>query len=246
MPVVYSYNYNKGLKKEKNEDAINIAKNKQGHLISIICDGVSSHKNSSFSSNYIVNELSKKWKKTKFSDYENMKEWILKEISILNSSIIKKSLKTKEKMATTAVITIIFENILLVLNVGDSLTYGVTKDKNMIMLTKDDSFVGVLLDAGVISEEEAKVHPKRHTLTQALGINNEIDIHISETVLDDYEYILSCSDGLTTMLDKNKIVEIIFNEDLSSATKTLINEANIQGGLDNISIAIFKILRGVE
>ncbi len=244
MPVVYSYSYNKGLKKEKNEDAINVSKNKKGNILSVICDGVSSHKESSFSSNYIVKELTKSWKNTIFKEYDDSKKWLIENIVKLNEDIIKKSKIKNNKMGTTIVATIIFDDKLLVVNVGDSLTYGITYDKKMELLSVDDSFVGVLLDAGVITKEEAKVHPKRHTLTQAIGVNEKINIHISERNIENFNYILSCSDGLTTMLEEEEIINIIFSEDLSESINKLIFEANKKGGIDNISVSIFKILRG--
>ncbi|MBF0714380.1 serine/threonine-protein phosphatase [Gemella sp. GH3] len=246
MPVVYSYSYNKGLKKTKNEDAINIAKNNDNNLISIICDGVSSHKNSSFSSNYIVKELTKKWKKSSFISYDNMKDWILDNILLLNKEIINKSKKQNQKMATTLLVTIIYEDKILIINVGDSLSYGLTTDNKMKLLAKDDSFVGVLLDAGVITAEEATIHPKRHTLTQAIGVDEDIEIHINEESIENFDYILNCSDGLTTMLDDEEISNIIISEDLSNAVNMLIEKSNERGGVDNISISLFKILRGVQ
>lgn len=246
MPVVYSFSNNKGLKKERNEDAINVSKNKQGNLLSVICDGVSSHKESSISSNYIVKEITKNWKKTKFNNYEELKEWILETVKLLNKEIIEKSRKKSKKMATTIVLTVIYEDRVLVVNVGDSLSYGIRDNLDYTMLTKDDSFVGVLLDAGVLTKEEANVHPKRHTLTQAVGVTEEIDIHITESNIYEYSYILSCSDGLTTMLDITEIADIIQKFELSIAIEKLIDKANERGGVDNISISIFKILRGGE
>ncbi|QWQ39450.1 protein phosphatase 2C domain-containing protein [Gemella sp. zg-570] len=243
MPVVYSYSYNKGLKKKKNEDAINVVKNKQGYIISIICDGVSSHKDSAFSSDYIVNNFSKKWKKTKFDDYDTMKNWVIDNIKLLNLDIIKKSTEKNKKMATTLLVTVVFEEQILVANVGDSLAFGINNNRITEMLSKDDSFVGVLLEAGVITEEEAKVHPKRHALTQAIGISENITIHIREEELK-FDYILSCSDGLTTMLTEEEITDILMNDYLSVAVNNLISEANNKGGIDNISISVFKVLRG--
>ena len=58
MPLVYSYNSNKG-RKLKNEDAVSVVKNKQGEALAIICDGVGSHSNAAYSSNYIVSTLEK-------------------------------------------------------------------------------------------------------------------------------------------------------------------------------------------
>lgn len=245
MPIVYSYNYHKGLKKEKNEDAIDLSKNKKGIIMSVICDGVSSHKESSYSSNLIVKELINKWKKTELYDSELIIEWLKKNIYELNIKIIEKSVKKNCKMATTIVATVLSEEFVITANVGDSFTFAIDKNnENITLLTKDDSFVGVLLEAGVINKEEAKKHPKRHTLTQAIGISDKITIHINKFDSNNYSYILTCSDGLTTMLGDEEIYNIVVNETLSESIEKLIDKSNKRGGLDNISIAIFKILRG--
>lgn len=244
MPIVYSYNNNKGIKKEKNEDAINIAKNKKGIFLSVICDGVSSHSDSKYSSNLLVNNIVKSWKKNNYEEKDEIIIWLKNEILKNNDLIITKSKQRKTKMGSTIIITVVKEDFCITANVGDSLTYLINNKSEIILASKDDSFAGVLLDAGVISEDEAKIHPKRHTLTQALGIDKNIDIHINFHNLKYYNYVLSCSDGLTSMLDKQEIVKIILNEDLSNSINTLINRANENGGLDNISLVIFKILRG--
>ncbi|MBF0715731.1 protein phosphatase 2C domain-containing protein [Gemelliphila palaticanis] len=246
MPIVYSFNNSKGIKKEKNQDAVNVIKNKNGALLGIICDGVSSHSKSEYSSNYIVNYFSKKWKKTKFDNVDNVQEWLFNNVNTVNLDIIKKSVEENEKMATTIVVTVIFDNNIVVANVGDSFTYSIDNNDNVKLITKDDSYPGVLLEAGAITEEEAMNHPEKNKLTQAIGVKEVIDIHIGKYDLNDYKYILSCSDGLTTMLSIDDIYNIISNNDLSSSIKVLIDEANNRGGLDNISIILFKIMRGVE
>lgn len=243
MPVVYSYSSDKGLRKKTNQDAINVTRNKQGHCISIVCDGVSSHKNSSISSNYIVSEFSKLWEKEIFDNYEDMKTWVVQKTNDFNHLIMNKANKKNQKMATTLVVTVVFDDSLLVVNVGDSPTYGL-KDRKMNILTKEDSFVATLLEAGVITVEEAKNHPKRRTLTQAIGISEKVDLHINEKNMYDYDYILSCSDGLITMLSQDEISNIIYENDLSIAIEKLIDEANKKGGHDNISISIMEIIKG--
>lgn len=244
MSVAYFYSNNIGLKKQKNEDAIIVKKNSQGYILSVICDGVSSHDNSLFSSNYITKKLSKLWINTKFSSYENMKIWVLEKINHFNDEILDKSIKSNIQMGTTILITVIYDKKIFTANVGDSLSFGIV-DRNIELLSSDDSFVGVLLNAGAITEYEASKHPKKHFLTQALGVSENIKIHYKNEI-DRFEYIINCSDGLTTMLSKKEIVDIIYKNELKTAVEKLIKLANEKGGVDNISISLFKFLRGVE
>ena len=96
MPLVYSYNSNKG-RKEKNDDAVSVSKNKQGAVIGIVCDGVGSHSNASYSSNYIVSTLEKEWQDLTFANFNNMKNWLYDRIENLNTELYNKSKDNQKK-----------------------------------------------------------------------------------------------------------------------------------------------------
>lgn len=243
MPLVYSYNSNKG-RKLKNEDAVSVVKNKQGEALAIICDGVGSHSNAAYSSNYIVSTLEKDWQNLTFANFNNMKNWLYDKIEKLNKELFEKSKSKNKKMGTTIVAVATFDDQVVVYNIGDSRAYGITSDNEMSVVTIEDSFVGALIYAGVITEEEAKTHPEKHVLTQALATRERIDLHTFIDDLSKYDYFLICSDGLTNMLDEEEIKEIIRQEELSIAVEKLINLSVERGGVDNISVAILKNLRG--
>ena len=243
MPLVYSYNSNKG-RKLKNEDAVSVVKNKQGEALAIICDGVGSHSNAAYSSNYIVSTLEKDWQNLTFANFNNMKNWLYDKIEKLNKELFEKSKSKNKKMGTTIVAVATFDNQVVVYNIGDSRAYGITSDNEMSVVTIEDSFVGALIHAGAITEEEAKTHPEKHVLTQALATRERIDLHTFIDDLSKYDYFLICSDGLTNMLDEEEIKEIIRQEELSIAVEKLINLSVERGGVDNISVAILKNLRG--
>ena len=189
MPLVYSYNSNKG-RKEKNEDAISVSKNKQGAVIAVVCDGVGSHSNAAYSSNYIVSTLEKEWQDLTFANFNNMKNWLHEKIEQLNKELLEKSQRKNKKMGTTIVAVAIFDNRVVVFNIGDSSAYGLTRDNEMNVLTVEDSFVGALISAGAITEEEAKNHPERHVLTQAIATKENIELHIFIDDLSNYDYFL--------------------------------------------------------
>ena len=243
MPLVYSYNSNKG-RKEKNDDAVSVSKNKQGAVIGIVCDGVGSHSNASYSSNYIVSTLEKEWQDLTFANFNNMKNWLYDRIENLNTELYTKSKDNQKKMGTTIVTVAIFDNQVVVYNIGDSSAYGLTKDNVMNVVTVEDSFVGALISAGAITEEEAKSHPERHVLTQALATRENIDLHTYIDDVDNYDYFLLCSDGLTNMIEKEEIQNIVRNGELSIAVNKLIDKCVERGGVDNISVAIIKNLGG--
>ena len=243
MPLVYSYNSNKG-RKEKNDDAVSVSKNKQGAVIGIVCDGVGSHSNASYSSNYIVSTLEKEWQNLTFANFNNMKNWLYDRIENLNTELYNKSKDNQKKMGTTIVTVAIFDNQVVVYNIGDSSAYGLTKDNVMNVVTVEDSFVGALISAGVITEEEAKSHPEKHVLTQALATRDNIDLHTFIDDVSNYDYFLLCSDGLTNMIEKEEIQNIVRNGELSIAVNKLIDKCVERGGVDNISVAIIKNLGG--
>ena len=243
MPLVYSYNSNKG-RKEKNDDAVSVSKNKQGAVIGIVCDGVGSHSNASYSSNYIVSTLEKEWQDLTFANFNNMKNWLYDRIENLNTELYNKSKDNQKKMGTTIVTVAIFDNQVVVYNIGDSSAYGLTKDNVMNVVTVEDSFVGALISAGVITEEEAKSHPEKHVLTQALATRDNIDLHTFIDDVSNYDYFLLCSDGLTNMIEKEEIQNIVRNDELSIAVNKLIDKCVERGGVDNISVAIIKNLGG--
>lgn len=243
MPLVYSYNSNKG-RKEKNDDAVSVSKNKQGAVIGIVCDGVGSHSNASYSSNYIVSTIEKEWQDLTFANFNNMKNWLYDRIEKLNTELYTKSKDKQKKMGTTIVTVAIFDNQVVVYNIGDSSAYGLTKDNVMNVVTVEDSFVGALISAGAITEEEAKSHPEKHVLTQALATRDNIDLHTFIDELNNYDYFLLCSDGLTNMIEKEEIQNIVRNDELSIAVNKLIDKCVERGGIDNISVAIIKNLGG--
>ena len=243
MPLVYSYNSNKG-RKEKNDDAVSVSKNKQGAVIGIVCDGVGSHSNAAYSSNYIVSTLEKEWQELTFANFNNMKNWLYDRIEKLNTQLYTKSKDNQKKMGTTIVAVAIFDNQVVVYNIGDSSAYGLTKDNVMNVVTVEDSFVGALISAGAITEEEAKSHPEKHVLTQALATRENINLHTFIDDINNYDYFLLCSDGLTNMIEKEEIQNIVRNDELSIAVNKLIDKCVERGGVDNISVAIIKNLGG--
>ncbi|MDY7035820.1 MAG: PP2C family serine/threonine-protein phosphatase [Thermodesulfobacteriota bacterium] len=148
-----------------------------------------------------------------------------------------------EGMGTTiAGVIIEDEHQLAILNVGDSRLYRV-RDKKIRQLTMDHTLVGEQEREGVLTKEEVWRHPHRHILTSALGTseNPKIDVFLSEIMPEDLYLI--CSDGLHDMLKDNEILDkinSIKDKSLYKIGLSLVLEANLTGGKDNITVVLLS------
>ncbi|MFH1489584.1 MAG: Stp1/IreP family PP2C-type Ser/Thr phosphatase [Pseudomonadota bacterium] len=148
----------------------------------------------------------------------------------------------KRGMGTTLVGVIVDGDHLAVVNVGDSRLYRV-RDREIEQITQDHSLVGEQTRKGLITEEDAKKHPQRNILTSALGVYKKPEIDVSRLEILPEDLFLICSDGLYHMIDNRKILENIKAIDDRSLYKiglSLVLEANLAGGKDNITVILLE------
>ena len=147
-------------------------------------------------------------------------------------------------MGTTVVAASIIDNTLHVFNVGDSRCY-VLDENSISQITKDHSLVEMLVSKGEITRESAEYKENQSKITRAVGAEERVLIDSFEVDLAGNEYVLLCSDGLTNMVDDRKIFNIISSSaGVKSSAKRLVEEANLSGGSDNISILLIDINEG--
>jgi serine/threonine protein phosphatase PrpC len=122
--------------------------------------------------------------------------------------------------------------------VGDSRAYMIRKN-NIARITKDQSLVQQLIDAGQITEEEAETHSYRNVILQALGAHSSVNVEVSALPLCNMDTLVICSDGLSGKVHQDEILRIVHeSQDFKSACQRLINLANERGGEDNITVVI--------
>jgi len=166
-----------------------------------------------------------------------------------NEKIYNEKIEVKEHDSMACVLTLavvdINHNELFYIHVGDTRLY-LLRDGSLVKLTKDQSFVGYLEDSGRLTEEAAMSHPKRNEINKALGFNSglENDPDYFESGRSPFlpgDIILLCSDGLTDMVNKQDITEIMTSElSLEEMSQKLIDAANAKGGKDNITAVLVK------
>ena len=228
-----------GIVRDHNEDSVIIVKNNEGSYLMAIADGMGGHSAGEVASSIAITYLGKRFNESffKMSKVDAI-DWLRNSASEINSLIFKYTDEHPESkgMGTTLVVAIVTSEYILFGNVGDSSGFVMKNDK-LHKVTYDHTLVNLLVSAGELTAEEARNHPKKNILMNALGINDPVEIDIFDCNMDISEILLS-SDGLTSMLT-NEIIEKVLVSDLSIEEKVikLIKKANNRGGNDNISVA---------
>jgi serine/threonine protein phosphatase PrpC len=144
-------------------------------------------------------------------------------------------------MGTTVAVLLIRDQTAFIAHVGDSRIYHYARGV-LTQLTEDHSLVAELVKNGEITEDDAKTHPQRNILTQALGSRGDLNIEFLALEIQPGEKFLLCSDGLYGMVDRDGIEAILkLNEDTQELAEKLVEQANENGGSDNITVLIVEV-----
>ena len=231
-----------GKVRSHNEDSVTIVSNDKKEFVLAIADGMGGHKAGEVASSIAIEHIINSFNSLEtMGTKEDAIDWLRNIVKEINDEIFKYAKKNPESkgLGTTLVIAIKTENYILYGNIGDSSGY-VIKNGILHKVTKDHTYVGMLINSGKLTEENAKNHPGKNLLTRALGANDPIEIDIFDIDIS-VKGLFLCSDGLTNMLTAEQI-EKVLNSNLSieEAVVKLIKKANLRGGNDNISIAYLK------
>lgn len=133
---------------------------------------------------------------------------------------------------------------LVLANVGDSRAYRLHGEV-LVQLTTDHSVAEELVARGELSEEEAAIHPHRHILTRALGVQPEVAVDVWQLIPEEGDRFLLCSDGLTNEVLAEEITDVLVRtRDPQEAAETLVRTANQAGGNDNATVVVLDVMVG--
>jgi protein phosphatase len=166
----------------------------------------------------------------------------------MNSTIFRAALNSSafEGMATTIVVAWLLGDRLWVAHTGDSRLYRL-RGGQLEQLTRDHSFSQELLDAGMVTEEEARLLPAKNLVTRALGASAEVDPEVRDYALQAGDLVMMCSDGLTEMISFAEIGEQLASckGDVQEVARRLVDKANDAGGRDNVSVVVVGVQEAV-
>ena len=209
--------------------------------LAIVADGMGGHEGGQEASRIAVESIQEVFAKTADADAQSL---LLTGFQIAHERILDYAAGHPELhgMGTTATAIALLGNQLYYAHVGDSRLYLV-RGANISRLTHDHSYVGRLVQNGVISAEEAETHPQRHILTAALGAGTEISPETPEhpIALQKGDVLVLCTDGMWSLLSEPEIQGIVVSNDPPEACRALVKTTKDRGGPDNITVQVLRL-----
>ncbi len=148
---------------------------------------------------------------------------------------------TRSGMGTTMTAVLLRQSYAVVAQVGDSRAY-VWRDGKFTQVTRDQSLVNQLLETGHITVEQAKYFEHSNVILQALGVQEDVEVQLSQVELRRGDRFVVCSDGLVGVVTDEEIGAVMGAcEDPDEAARILIELANGAGGPDNISVVVAHV-----
>jgi len=144
-------------------------------------------------------------------------------------------------MGTTCTAIVVIGHDLYYSHVGDSRLY-LSRDGKTMPLTRDQSYVGRLVEQGIIRPEDAVTHPQRNILTGALGAGNDVVPEVLEQpiALEKGDVLVLCTDGLWSLINEQELQSAL-SSDLNQSCRKLVAMAKERGGPDNITVQIARV-----
>ena len=231
---------NPGLKRSINEDAFFVD---PASRCLVVADGVGGAAAGEIASEIFVSTAVRLIGKGKNYSEQEALEVIRETFLQANGSILAYASDHPESkgMACTAEMLIFFDDGFALGHVGDSRTYRL-RNSSLTRLTRDHSFIQEQLDAGKISEAEAKNHRYRNVILRAVGNEESIDVDIIRGKIKPGDLFLLCSDGLTDMVAEQEIQGALLRDgSLEKKACSLVDNANRNGGKDNITVVLGEV-----
>lgn len=247
MSELYNYCHiaeltDRGCKREANEDWMTHFESPNG-LVAVVCDGMGGHVGGKIASHTAVDAIKQYMMEERTG---SPTELIVESMNVASKAIISKANDQPDLtgMGATCVMLIVRNGKVYIGSVGDSRVYLV-RNHRIRQLTKDQSYVQMLVDAGSITAEQARHHPRKNEITNALGLK----IMQPATVLPEAispeagDCFLLCSDGLSGMVSDNDICKVVSRQSertQQQRVEELVHRAKQNGGVDNITCQIVE------
>lgn len=233
-----------GMHRKENQDRVEVPTGKNKVQLFIVADGMGGANAGGVASQmaieYVKNSIFDGIEETEY-EREKLEALMKKAIIDANKYVYNKS-KTNpeyEGMGTTLSVALVVKNKVYIGHIGDSRIYRIRKHI-MRQLTRDHSYVQELYRNGTITKEEAENHPQKNILLKVLGCEPKVEPDVMVKGFIKGDVLLLCSDGLTNMVDKDDIHEMISEgkDNLQDTCNNLISHSKENGGYDNISVIL--------
>ncbi|MBT2687984.1 Stp1/IreP family PP2C-type Ser/Thr phosphatase [Bacillus sp. ISL-47] len=239
----------RGKVRQHNEDNGGIFMNSIGQRLAIVADGMGGHRAGDVASEMTIISLKEFWEQTdEIQTAEQAENWLKQHIDQVNKILFEHSKENVEceGMGTTIVAAICTDRFSTIANIGDSRCY-ILNELGFQQLTEDHSLVNELVRSGQITKEDAEHHPRKNVLLRALGTESSVEMDIKTITFEEDDLLLLCSDGLSNKVTLSEMKETLKGgRSLEEKAAELIEQANNNGGEDNITLVIVEFYDGSE
>jgi serine/threonine protein phosphatase PrpC len=247
MYLHYAGLTNTGMMRSHNEDAYKLPNvgpdtlTEKGYFY-VLADGMGGHKKGEVASAVTVEATNAEYYATVASqEGKKLKDAIIEAMALAIEKANRQVIEATDGGGTTIVATVLLDDLLVVMNVGDSRAY-LLRDDELRLVSRDHSLVHRLREMGKITQEEALNHPRQNVLYQALGQGSDLEIHVFTEKLKLGDVIILCSDGLWGSVGDAAIKKVVSSmASPREAAGELIDMANAAGGPDNITTIIIRV-----
>lgn len=256
MKIRYAAKTDVGMKRTHNEDYFSLIEDEQ---LFIVADGMGGHAMGEVASKMAADTLGEFYQRTKDEDatwpYKMDRQLSYVEnrlvcgVKLANWRIYEAATKDPrcKGMGTTLVSCLVNGDKIYFAWVGDSRGYRVRADGTIKQMTRDHSLLEDYKEAKPdMTEDEQKNFPHKNVITRALGMRDTVQVDIKHDTIEDGDSFLLCCDGVSGMIEDGKMAELIMGSggDLEKAVATLVDQANRNGGVDNITVILLTCHRG--
>ena len=239
-----------GLTRAHNEDYFEIDPQ---HRLYVVADGMGGHSHGEVAAQLAVNSIREFIARS--ADRDTTWPFGMEDGLARHSNLLKMSLRIAHDhvlraiskdgslygMGTTVVGLLLSGSTAAVAHVGDSRAYRL-RGGRLEQITQDHTWVHEQVVAGFLSQEQARTHPLKNVVTRALGGESDVQVDVREIETAPGDLFLLCSDGLTGMLSDADIRDrLASGRSLHEICRTLINDSNARGGIDNVTVVLLAI-----
>ncbi|CAB1249065.1 MAG: Stp1/IreP family PP2C-type Ser/Thr phosphatase [Oscillospiraceae bacterium] len=236
-----------GKVRSSNQDDCRFGLTSNGNLAwSVVCDGMGGANGGNVASNMAVESISEQYlhyfeETQKFTD-NGLRDLMTSAAYNANTAIYERAAEDTQLsgMGTTLVTAIVYDGVAHIAHAGDSRAYLLDSD-GIQQITTDHSMVQEMVDSGDLTLQQAKNHPQKNIITRALGVEDQIQTDYCEITLpQDWYLLILCTDGFSNCVEPEVLIDFAKKFQGQDLADQLIEEANKNGGGDNITVSIIE------
>lgn len=232
-----AFHTDSGVQRQENQDYVGGFTNQAGRLMVLVADGVTSTHGGEVASAMAVEHFGHAWESTTIEAIKPTIDWLKHTTLAENQAILAAGHRFDDlkHMATTLVIAIVFDDQIVIGNLGDSKAF-LLQDNQLTQVSCDHNLKNELLKTGTLSQSDAENLPQANSVTRYLGVDDHAEIEISQYPFTADDMLFLTSDGITKVLDQSTIQQIMQEATtLDMRAYELIAAANRHGAPDNVT-----------